>query len=280
MAETNKVIELDPKDYKLNDYDNVRITMPAKPALSEEDVDAQLFEYVLSGGKHINSIADLDDAWVQSNFEGMSTIEEVRQAIKDQYDHDLEFEYSDIKYKLCADALIARLEGDVPEETLTHNVDAMRAGNLARLEAMHISFEQFLREEHMTPDQYEDKLRNETLYQMRLNVALDIMADVLNMQVGNHELTEYLSAPDPEKFLAEIREKNMVEEARRAAVRVKVMRRVIDTAIVTEEGAPEKPVEVKPAPEDDDEEMPDLGKMPLPQIRDDHPDEFRIVEKL
>ena len=280
MAETNKVIELDPKDYKLNDYDNVRITMPAKPALSEEDVDAQLFEYVLSGGKHINSTADLDDAWVQSNFEGMSTIEEVRQAIKDQYDHDLEFEYSDIKYKLCADALIARLEGDVPEETLTHNVDAMRAGNLARLEAMHISFEQFLREEHMTPDQYEDKLRNETLYQMRLNIALDIMADVLNMQVGNHELTEYLSAPDPEKFLAEIREKNMVEEARRAAVRVKVMRRVIDTAIVTEEGAPEKPVEVKPAPEDDDEEMPDLGKMPLPQIRDDHPDEFRIVEKL
>ena len=132
----------------------------------------------------------------------------------------------------------------------------------------------------MTPDQYEDKLRNETLYQMRLNIALDIMADVLNMQVGNHELTEYLSAPDPEKFLAEIREKNMVEEARRAAVRVKVMRRVIDTAIVTEEGAPEKPVEVKPAPEDDDEEMPDLGKMPLPQIRDDHPDEFRIVEKL
>ena len=280
MAETNKVIELDPKDYKLNDYDNVRITMPAKPALSEEDVDAQLFEYVLSGGKHINSIADLDDAWVQNNFEEMSTIEEVRQAIKDQYDHDLEFEYSDIKYKLCADALIARLEGDVPEETLTHNIDAMRTGNLARLEAMHISFEQFLREEHMTPDQYEDKLRNETLYQMRLNVALDIMADVLNMQVGNHELTEYLSAPDPEKFLAEIREKNMVEEARRAAVRVKVMRRVIDTAIVTEEGAPEKPVEVKPAPEDDDEEMPDLGKMPLPQIRDDHPDEFRIVEKL
>ena len=280
MAETNKVIELDSKDYKLNDYDNVRITMPAKPALSEEDVDAQLFEYVLSGGKHINSIADLDDAWVQSNFEGMSTIEEVRQAIKDQYDHDLEFEYSDIKYKLCADALIARLEGDVPEETLTHNIDAMRAGNLARLEAMHISFEQFLREEHMTPDQYEDKLRNETLYQMRLNVALDIMADVLNMQVGNHELTEYLSAPDPEKFLAEIREKNMVEEARRAAVRVKVMRRVIDTAIVTEEGAPEKPVEVKPAPADDDEEMPDFGKMSLPQIRDDHPDEFRIVEKL
>lgn len=278
MSETLRVIELDPKDYKLNDYDNVRITMPAKPMLSEEDVDAQLFEYVLSGGKHINSIADLDDEWVQSNFEGMSTIDDVRQAIKDQYDHDLEFEYSDIKYKTCADALIARLEGDVDEETLAHNIDAMRQGNLAKLEAMHISFEQFLREEHMTPDQYEEKLRDETLYQMRLNVALDIMADVLNMQVGNHELTEYLSAPNPEKFLEEIREKNMVEEARRAAVRVKVMRRVIDTAIVNEEGAAEKPAAV--VEEEDDEEMPDFGKMPLPQIRDDHPDDFRIVGTL
>ena len=92
MPETAKVIELDANDFKLTDYDNLRIAMPAKPTLSEDDVDAQLFEYVLSGGKQIQSIADLDDEWVQNNFEGLSTIEEVRQAIKDQYDHDLEFE--------------------------------------------------------------------------------------------------------------------------------------------------------------------------------------------
>lgn len=270
MSETNKVVELDPKDFKLNDYDNVRITMPAKPALSEEDVDAQLFEYVLSGGKKINSIADLDDEWVQSNFDGLNTIEDVRQAIKDQYDHDLEFEYSDIKYKICAEALMDRLEGEIDEELLKHNIDVVREGNLKRLEEMHISFEQFLREERLTPDQFEDKLRDEVIYQLRLNVALDIMADVLNMQVGNHELTEYLSAPDPEKFLAEIREKNMVEEARRAAVRVKVMRRVIDTAIVTEEGAEEAPAVPEPEPAaDDDIEVPDFDNMPAPQIKDD-----------
>lgn len=268
MSETKKVVELDPKDFKLNDYDNVRITMPAKPALSEEDVDAQLFEYVVSGGKKINSIADLDDSWVQSNFEGLDTIEDVRQAIKDQYDHDLEFEYSDIKYKACAEALIDRLEGEIDDDLLKHNIDAVREGNLKRLEEMHISFEQYLREERLTPDQFEDKLRDEVIYQLRLNVALDIMADVLNMQVGNHELTEYLSAPDPEKFLAEIREKNMVEEARRAAVRVKVMRRVIDTAIVTEEGAEEAPVVSEPEPEDDIE-IPDFDNMPTPQIKDD-----------
>lgn len=128
----------------------------------------------------------------------------MRQAIKDQYDYDLEFEYSDLKYKTCADSLIARLEGEVNENILEHDIDIARKSNLARLDEMHISFEQFLREEHLTADQYEEKLRKDVLYQLKLNVALDLMADVLNMQVGNHELTEYLSAPNPEKFLEEI----------------------------------------------------------------------------
>lgn len=136
---------------------------------------------------------------------------------------------------------------------------------------MHISLEQFLREEHMTPDQYEEKLHDEALYQMRLNVALDLMADVLGMQVGNHELTEYLSAPNPEAFLAEIREKGQVENARRAAVRVKAMRRIVDTAIVN--GAIEKKEpEPKAAPIVDDADMPDLDNLPQAQIRDDTPE--------
>ena len=277
MSETAKVIELDPKGFKLSDYDNLRITMPAKPALSEDDVDAQLFEYVLSGGKQIKSIADLDDNWVQNNFDGISTIEEVRQAIKDQYDHDLEFEYSDLKYKICADVLINRLEGEIDKEVLAHDIDVAREGNLARLKEMHISFDQFLREEHLTIDQYEEKLKKDVLYKLKLNVALDLMADVLNMQVGNHELTEYLSAPNPEKFLEEIREKNMVEDARRAAVRVKVMRRAIDTAIVTEEGVEGKTPEPGPSPEEDDDfELPNFDKMPAPKIRDDSKDAIQF----
>lgn len=270
MSDTNETFELDPKDFKLNDYDNIRIDMPEKPAMSEEDIDAQLFEYVLSSGKEIQGIADLDDAWVQKHFDGLETVADVRNAIKEQYDRELEFQYSDIKFRNCCDALLERLEGEVPPEALQHNVDALRASNQQRLDAMHISMDQFLREEHMTPDQYEDKLRDEALYQMRLNVALDLMADVLGMQVGNHELTEYLSTPDPEAFLAEIREKGQVENARRAAVRVKAMRRIVETAIVN--GAIEKKEpEPKAAPIVDDADMPDLDNLPAAQIRDDTP---------
>ena len=277
MAKSNQVVDLNPKDFSLSDYDNVRIVMPAKPPLSEEDVDAQLFEYVLSGGKHINSISDLDDSWVQANFEGMSTIAEVREAIKAQYDRELEYQYSDIKFRACCDALLERLSGEVPEEVLANNVDVSRQLNLDRLAEMHISMEQFLREEQMTPDQYEQKLHDETLYNMRLNVALDLMADVLGMQVGNHELTEYLSTPDPEAFIKEIRENDQVEEARRAAVRVKAMRRIVDTAIVQEEGGTEPAAPVE-QPEEDIE-MPDFDNLPIPSIRNANPGGFSIISE-
>lgn len=281
MSESKQIVDLDPKDFKLNDYDNVRIIMPAKPELSAEDIDAQLLDYAKSTGMDISSVDELDDTWVQSFFDGMSTLDEVREAIKEQYDHEVEFEYNDIKFHACCDALLARLEGEVDEDLLAANIEVARESNLRRLEEMHISLEQYLREEHLTPDQYEDKLHDETLRQMRLNVALDLEADVLNMQVGNHEITEYLSSPDPEKFLEEIREKGMVEQARQAAVRVRTMRRIVETAIIKEEGAPDEPVcAPEPEPEEDEDfVMPDFENLPAPKIRNDLPnkdDEFDL----
>lgn len=275
MNEGAKALELDPSKFKLTDYDNLSITMPQKPALSEEDVDAQLFEYVLSTNGSIKSINELDDEWVKKNFEGLETIEDVRQAIKDDFDRETEVEYSDMKFHACCDALVDRLEGEIDEDVLESNVEAMRQANERRLDAMNISMSQFLREESLTPEQYDQKLRDETTHQLRLNVALDLLADVLGMQVGNHELTDYLQTNDPKAFLDEIREKDMVEEARRAAVRVKTMRRAVDTAIVN--GAIETPgnrvtdkiahnAGIKP---DEDIAIPDFEHLPLPEIRDD-----------
>ena len=266
MSEPTKIIDLDPAKYTLNDYDNVRITLPPKETMTEEDVDAELFQYVISSGKNIKSIAALDDEWVKRTFEGMETIDEVRAAIVEDYERQQEFDRADLKYHACCDVLISRIEGEIPQDVLENNVKAIRQGNEEQLAMMQMSLTQYLREEHLTLDQYEAKLRKEAEFQTKLNLALDCMAVVLCTQVGNHEITEYLSTPDPAAFIAEIREKGLVEEARRAAVRVKVMRRVVDTAIVTIEG--EEPKPVAPVIEEDEEPfiMPDFDEMPNPNI--------------
>ena len=277
MSEASQVIELDPKDFKLNDYDNVCIQMPLRPALTKEDIDAQLFEYVISGGKDIQSLADLDDDWVKANFEGLETIDEVRTAIVDDYNKSMEFEESDIKFRACCDALLDRLEGEIAPEILEHDIAVMHESNAQRLAEMHMSIEQYLREEQLTREQYEDKVRDETIYQLRLNVALDIMADVLGTQVGNHEITEYLSSPNPKKFIEEIRENGQVENARRAAVRVKVMRRIVDTAVIEEKIGEEPAPQPTPVADDDEDfEMPDFENLPPAQIKNDAPNRFTV----
>ena len=272
MSDNSTVLQLSPEDFSLSDYDNVRITLPEKPSISSEDVDAQLFGFVLSTGRSVNSIDDLDDEWVKGNFEGLSTIEDVRQAIVDDYERNLELEYSDMKYRACCDALVERLQGEVDEAVVASNVESMRQTNQARLEAMHMSFEQYLRDESMTPDQYEEKLAQETLYLLRLNMALDLLAPVLGIQVGNHEITEYLSSPNPQKFLEEIREKGQVEAARQAAGRVKTMRRVIDTAYVNGviEGSASAHAGSKGSLGECPDEVPAPGPLPAPVIRNAH----------
>lgn len=279
------MLELDPSDFKLNDYDNLSITMPKKPALSEEDVDAQLFEYVLSTNGSIKSIDELDDEWVKRNFDGLETIDDVRLAIKEDFDRQTEFEYRDIKFHACCDALVARLEGEVDEDVLASNIEAMRESNRQRLDSMHISMEQFLREESLTPEQYDQKLREETLHQLRLNMALDLLAEALGMQVGNHEITDYLQTADPQAFIEEIREKGMVEQARRAAVRVKAMRRAVDTAIVNgsietpESQRAEKAARAAAAKPEEDIEIPDFEHLPIPEIHDDNAGNPYVWEK-
>ena len=62
------------------------------------------------------------------------------------------------------------------------------------------------------------------------------MVEVTATTVPNAELTEYLACEDPARFLEELRESGKVEQARKAAARVKVMRRVIETAEVETEG--------------------------------------------
>lgn len=276
MPENQNAAMLNPADFKLSEYDNVSITMPEKPALGEDDVNNQLLEFAQSGDATIMSVDELDDEWVKANFDGLNTLDDVRQAIVDQYENELEFTYSDMKYRACCDVLISRLQGEIDPEVLKVNVKNMRENNLQRLESMHITLDQYLREEHLTLDQYEDKLRDETIYLLKLNMALDLYADVLGIQVGNNEITEYLSTPDPEKFLEEIREKGQVEAARQAAKRVKTMRRVLDTALVN--GSIEVKEEKKKMFGNDDEEVPDLSSMPAPEIRDDKQHTFRIIE--
>ena len=243
MEETQTVPQLDPSDFTLSAYDNISIAMPPIPLASEEDIDAQLFEYVASAekGSGIKSIADLDDSWVNNMFQGLNTIAELRNAIRSDFERQGKSMWENLKFQRCAEALIGRLEGVVDETVVQANVEASRAQYDERLRSFGMTKAQYLREEHLTEDEFEKKFQHDVAHQIRVNMALDKMIEVNNTEVAKSELIEYLSCEDPAAFVAELEEKGLVEDARHAAARVKIMRRIVETAIVEDEEETEVP---------------------------------------
>ena len=86
----------------------------------------------------------------------------------------------------------------------------------------------------MTLEEFDEKLHDDVVFQLKLNGALDKMIEATGTEVAKSELTEYLSTDDPDAFLAQLEETGRVEDARQAAARVKVMRHLVATAVVTE----------------------------------------------
>lgn len=238
MSEIKNVPQLNPNDFTLSSTDQVSVTMPTLPSVGSDDVDAQLFAYVANAkkGSGITSIADLDDAWVQATFEEFSTIEALRDAMGHDLEHQSRISWENLKFQKCCDALIERLEGNIAPEILDAHIEASILQYAERLRAMGMTRAQYLRTEHLTADEFDQKLRHDVVFQLKLNMALDKVIQAQGATVADDQLTDYLSCEDPADFMAELKENNALEDARHAATRVKVMRSIVDGALVSAEG--------------------------------------------
>lgn len=229
---------IDLAQFSLSACDRVRIEMPPLSDVTEDDIDAQLFAYVANAPKDspIKTLADLDDAWVKANLPMYESIGEARNAIRASLTKETTVAFDEIRYAKCAEALIERLEGDIPAAVIEAHAETVRARTEEAARAQGVSLARYLEDARMTSEQYEASLLDEARREIALNIALDKMVEVTATTVPNAELTEYLACEDPARFLEELRESGKVEQARKAAARVKVMRRVIETAEVETEG--------------------------------------------
>ena len=161
-------------------------------------------------------------------------MEDLKASIKQDLEKTSRMGLENYKLQCCNDALIARLEGEVPEAVVTEAMEASRSMYDDRLLASGMTKVQYLRQEKLTEEEYEQKIRADVAYNLSLNVVLDKLIERQGLAVAKEDLTEYLSADNPEAFLAEIERNGKVDEACQAAARVKAMRQIVDTAIVDE----------------------------------------------
>lgn len=224
---------IDLAQFSIDDFDVLVVDVPQRPEVVEEDIDAQLFEYVASGwrgdGKRMNKLSDIDDEWVKGKFPNIGTVEELRRTIREDLEKRADEAVQEFKIRECSKELVSRLHGEVPDEIVDENVEPVRKEYLQQLVASGSSLAKYLQQENMTNEQFEERLREDVAYRIKLNVALDLLAQQRGTQVEDHELTDYLMAEDPDAFLAEVKDRGMLEDARTAAARIKVMREVVDS---------------------------------------------------
>lgn len=231
----NEVRGIDLEQFGIDDFEQLSIELPAAPEVAEADIDAQLFEYVASGwrgdGKRLNKLADIDDAWVKDKFPNIGTVEELRRTIREDLEGRAEEAMQEFKVQECSRKLVSLLQGEVPSAVVDENIEPVRKEYLQQLASSGTSLAKYLQRENMTSEQFEEKLREDVTYRIKLNIVLDLLAAKRQVRVEDDELTDYLMADDPDAFLAEVRDRGMLEDARTAAARIKVMREVVESAV-------------------------------------------------
>lgn len=237
MEEKSKMIDL--SQFQLADFGKISVVLPKMPPVVEEDIDAQLFEYVASAWrgdeKRMNKLADLDDEWVKDKFPNIGTVADLRRTIREDLEKSAGNSIQEMKIQECSKALVSFVEGDLPEELIDANIEPVRRECLQQLAASGSSLAKYLQRESMTSEQFEEKLHEDVAYRIKLNIALDLLVEKNDIFVEDDRLTDYLMAEDPQAFIAEVTDRGMLEDARVAASRIKVMRQVVDEALVVYE---------------------------------------------
>lgn len=261
---TNDTPRLNLDDFNMSSYDVVELEGIEKPIITDEDIHDGLLMFVSGLLGRSAVFPDVTDEWVKQNVNGIDSLSELQIAIKGQIEQERSSDLADAKYRFCANELIGRVQGDIDAPLLDRAVEELRRQKDLMLANMGETLEEYLRFEKQTKDVYEEELVDEAGMNLKLNIALDKMAIVNGTTVMNKEIPELLSNDDPESFMNQLEESGQLENARKAAARVKVMRRIIETAVFPDDGAGTHKMDVTSI----GRENPFMATVPKPQIRD------------
>ena len=170
--------------YSLTSYDPVEIEVDV-PYTSDEDI-----QYGLQ-----MTVADLGAAWVAEHFDGMTTKQQVVEAMRQQMVAMAAQVAEQQKVGKCVEALSARLCQSIPPQHLEEARQAIR-----------MRFTQQLQEEGMTPDQFlarsgtsmaqlEAMFDRQARQMAEGDAALSAYAHEKKLKVDEHEFGRLLGIP-------------------------------------------------------------------------------------
>ncbi len=205
--------------YTLSSYDPVTITVTV-PTVTDTDIE---FAIESIAREHGATGADVDDAWVAANLEGLSTLDDLKKALHSQLEHMNSHYAEESKAPLCAGELAKRLNQQVPMDEIARYREQLQQA--MRYDAM---------QQGVDPDQYFaqmgiDQMALDAMFDDRAaqtageQAALSAYAAEKKLKVADEEIAGLLglSAADGEKVIEQARGMGQLEDLRANALNMK-----------------------------------------------------------
>lgn len=135
-------------------------------------------------------LPELDDEFVKDVSEDASTVEEYKEQISKELAENLTKEReNDIEDKLV-NALIEKVEGDIPEAMYNNKIDDMLKEFNMRLRSQGLDLQTYLRYVGLTEEAMREQYRDEAEKRVKVRLALEKIAELENLEASDEKVEE------------------------------------------------------------------------------------------
>lgn len=212
--------------YSLTSYDPVEIEVDV-PYTSNEDIQYGLQMTVADLG---GTAASLEDpAWVAEHFDGMTTKQQVVEAMRQQMVAMAAQVAEQQKVGKCVEALSARLCQSIPPQHLEEARQAIRMRFTQQLQEEGITPDQFLARSGTSMAQLEAMFDRQARQMAEGDAALSAYAHEKKLKVDEHEFGRLLGIPaeQVDEVVRQARAAGQYDELKEAALRSKAAQIVV-----------------------------------------------------
>ena len=197
----------------LSSYDPVELTIPKPEPVTEKDIDDEL-EYMArnfaeedaSGNAVIPAISD---NWVRDHFDDCDSLPQLRKRLKAAMTSERKQRREEIMRYGCANEIAERLECDIPDDAVKIIQAEARRAFEAELIRQGQDKKEFFESTGITEEQFHNINNNQVLGTIRRGLALDALADHLDIKLSEDDYLLYFHDVAPgheEETLEEYRE--------------------------------------------------------------------------
>ena len=223
-----------PYHYTLSSYEPVEVTLTI-PHLTDEEVGYGIAGIVAERGWNDDDLPT--DAWIAENVEGINTLAELQQAVREELEQINARYVESTKTGLCAEELARRVEQRIPAESIERARGTVRQGFEMQAMQNGVDLAQLLAASGMSEHDFEHAVSEEAQALAEQDAALDAIVDEYAIYVDETELPGILgmSPKDAKALIEETRKHGGYEDMMAFARRRRALESVIRDASFAEE---------------------------------------------